>query len=269
MRYVFGIVKGSELPDLVRLFKEVRVIPLEEEEPVMIIVNEDNIESVEKDMLYLIIVDIKTLTKIRRVTVKTETKAVEAPKPSKPKEKPLIDVVYEKVKWSLSEFSEKLPFTVTDIVKEKDEDTGLWTFKFRLEKRDAIAASVHGAAKFILNHIMKIMAQEKFPEPLLLVISMEGKVLYIIADVVLDEIIKAILASKGLVLKDYMIIVDVANRMVEVTVLAEKSPDAKVGLFSGYKVAEEIAKVVKERLKISMKVKVRLKVGLFDYVKII
>jgi len=269
LRYVFGVVKGSELPDLVKLFEEVRVIPLNEEEPVMIIVNEDNIESVEKDMLYLVIVDMKALTKLRQAPVRMTTKTAEAPKPTKPKEKPLIDVIYDKIKWSLSEFSEKLPFIVTDIVKEKDEDTGLWTLKFRLEKRDTIATSIHGAAKFILNHVMKIMAQERFPEALLLVISMEGKVLYLIADVVLDEIIKAILASKGLVLKDYMIIVDVANRMIEVTVLAEKSPDAKVGLFSGYKVAEEIAKVVKERLKTDMKVKVRLKVGLFDYVKII
>ena len=267
MKHVFSVVRGSELPTLVKMFKEIRVIPLEEDEPVMTILNESNLEDLEEDALYLVIMSARNVPAPHQRPA--EGKREEKREAVKPKERPLIDHIYEKVKWALTEFSERLPFVVTDIVKERDEDTGLWTLKFRLEKKGIVTTSVQGAAKLIVNHVMKIMSQEKFPEPILVVISMEGKVLYLIADIVLDEIVKAILASKGLVLKDYVILVDVANNMVEVTILAEKSPEAKVGIFSGYKVAEEIAKVVKERLKTNMKVKVRLKVGLFDYVKII
>jgi len=256
VKYVFGVAKGSELPELVKTFQEVRIIPLEEDEPVLIILNETNLEEVDANSTYLVILRSSAVRGAPEIAPKEERK-------------PLIDEIYNKIKWSLTEFSERLPFIVTDIVKEKDKDTGLWVLKFRLERKGTVGTSIQGAAKLIVNHLMKIMSQEKFPEPIMVVVSMEGKVIYLIADIVFDEILKAILASRGLVLKDYVIVVDVANNIVEVTILAEKSPEAKVGIFSGYKVAEEIAKVVKERLGSNLRVKVKLKVGLFDYVKII
>ncbi len=273
VKYVFMFTEGKNVPELVRTFGEIRLIPLDEDEPILLLVNKENVEEVNPQAHYLVLISAEGLTKLKRreqskVVVETATKVEEKKEVGQPK-KSLIDIIYEKVKWMLSENADKLPFVVIDIVKEKDEEFNLWTLKFRLEKKGVIAASLYGAAKLIVENLLKIMNEEKYPEPLMVVISMEGKVLYVIADVVLDEVIKAILASKGLIIKDYMIVFDVANDMITVTILAEKSPDAKVGIFSGYKIAEEVGKVVKERLKTKKRVKVHLKVGLFDYAKIL
>ena len=269
MKHVFGVVKGSELVNLVKVIDEVRVVPLDEDEPVMIIVNKDNLDEVSENALYLVLMKVHKLSEL--ISPKPIEVAQESPKleEKKKEKKDLIDEIYEKMKWNISEIAQKLPFEIIDFIKERDEDLGIWVFKFRLEKKKSISVSPQGAAKMLLHHVLSVLKEEKFVEPLLLAISMEGKVIYLIADVVMDEMIRAVIASVGLVLKDYVAMVDVANNLAEVMVLAEKSPEAKVGLFSGYKVAEEIAKIVKERLKRKVRVRVKLKVGLFDYVKIL
>jgi len=267
LKHVFGVVRGSELLGLVELAEEVRIIPLEEDEPVMIIVNKENIENVDENALYLVLIKADKLSQILSLKLpKAEEVQREEEKSTK---RDLIEEIYEKIKWNLAEISNNAPFDIIDFVKEKDEDTGLWVFKFRLEKKKTISISIHGAAKMLWQYVMKVLKEERYPQPVILAVSMEGKVIFMIADVVLDEMIRAVATSVGLVLKDYIVLLDMANEMVDVIVLAEKSPDAKVGLFSGYKVSEEIAKVVKERMMRKLKVRVKLKVGLFDYVKIL
>lgn len=259
MKHVFGVVRGSELLGLVELAEEVRIIPLEEDEPVMIIVNKENIENVDENALYLVLIKADKLSQILSLKLpKAEEVQREEEKSTK---RDLIEEIYEKIKWNLAEISNNAPFDIIDFVKEKDEDTGLWVFKFRLEKKKTISISIHGAAKMLWQYVMKVLKEERYPQPVILAVSMEGKVIFMIADVVLDEMIRAVATSVGLVLKDYIVLLDMANEMVDVIVLAEKSPDAKVGLFSGYKVSEEIAKVVKERMMRKLKVRVKLKVG--------
>ncbi len=270
-KYAFIPLKGSELVSLVELYDEVRVIPLEDDEPVIIIVNRSTLKDVDSNKVYLALVPYEQLVQSALTKPKEEIEEeAEAKEEEEKKEKKgLIEELYEKIKWNFSEEVEKLPFNILSIDLEFEKDIGLWSIKFRIEKKGSIALSPGAVTKFIRDKVIQLMKEEKYPEPLLLVVSMEGKVIYTVVDVVLDDLLNAILSSRGIILKDYIIVVDLVNNILDVNIIAEKSPEAKVGIFSGYKIAEEVGKVVKERLRWKQRVRVKLKVGLFDYVKVI
>ncbi len=254
---------------LVELYDEVRVIPLEDDEPVVILVNRSTLKEVDSNKIYLALIPYEQLVQSALSKPREEAEEEETKEEEKKEKKGLIEELYEKIKWNFSEEVEKLPFNILSIDLEFEKDIGLWSIKFRIEKKGSIALSPGAVTKFIRDRVFQLMKEEKYPEPLLLVVSIEGKVIYTVVDVVLDDLINAILSSRGIVLKDYIIVVDLINNILDVNIIAEKSPEAKVGIFSGYKIAEEVGKVVKERLKWKQRVRVKLKVGLFDYVKVI
>ena len=267
-KYAFIPLKGNELTALVELYDEVRVIPLEEEEPVIIIVNRSTLKDIDSSKVYLALVPYSELLQAAVKTVEERKEETEEEKEEE-KGKSLIEEIYEKIKWNFSEEMDKLPFTIISIELEYEKDIGLWAIKFRLEKKGSISISVGAITKFIRDRVLQILKDEKFPDPILLVVSAEGKVIYTVVDVVLDDLINALLTSKGIILKDYIIVFDLINNIIDVNIMGEKSPEAKVGIFSGYKIAEEVGKVVKERLKWKQRIRVKLKVGLFDYVKVL
>ncbi len=270
-KYAFIPLKGSELVSLVEIYDEVRVIPLEDDEPVVVLVNRSTLKNVDSNKVYLALIPYTQIMKSALAKAESEQKSETSSKEEEKKEeeKSLIEELFEKVKWVFSEESEKLPFNILSIDLEYEKDIGLWSIKFRIEKKGSITLSLGAVTKFIRDKIIQFMRENKYPDPILLVVSMEGKVIYTVVDVVLDDLINAILSSRGIILKNYVIVVDIVNDILDVNIIAEKSLEAKVGIFSGYKIAEEIGKVVKERLKWKHRIRVKLKVGLFDYVKVI
>ncbi len=283
----FIILNGYELKEFVKKWGTVKVVSLSTDDPVLVVVDPQTADSVPEDHLFMVFLPLHILEELGRKKivirreetvappekVSAEEKVVKEKKEEKKEEKRTIDKwikeIANELKWTLVDLSEKLPFTVTDVDVEFDKDLNLWTIKVRLARTERISTSVLGASKLVLEYLQGLLNKEKFPEPVVVVVSLEGQTLFVLADVALDELIKTILTSKGLILKDYIMTIDVAEERIEAILVAEKSPQSKVGLFSGYKVAEEIGKVIKERLKWKGVVRVRLKVGMFDYIKVL
>ena len=278
----FIVLRGSEIREMVKKWGPLKVVSLETDDPVLVIVDPQTAESVPEDQIFMVFLPLKILTEIIKESkkIKLEEKIEEAPpeeveeeKKEEEKGEKTIDKwvkeIAERLKWTLVDLSEKLPFTVTDVEHGFDEDINMWTIKVRLARSEKISTSVIGATKVVLDYLTRILEEEKFPEPLIVVVSLEGQTVYTVADLTLESVIKSILISKGLIIRDYISTIDIGENRINVIIVAEKSPDSKVGLFSGYKVAEEIGKVVKERLKWNGVVRVKMKVGMFDYIKVV
>jgi len=277
---VFVVLKGYDVKEMIKKWGPLKVVSLETDDPVLVIVDPQSAESVPDDQLFMVFLPMRLIDealaeskKVKIKQVEEEEKMAKEEKEEKNKEERNIEEwikdIADKLKWTLVDLSDKLPFIVTDVEYGFDEDLNMWTIKVRLSRAEKISTSVLGATKVILDYLTKILEEEKFPEPIVVVVSMEGHTLYTIADLVLDDIIRSVLVSKGLIIKDYIGTIDVGENRINIIIVAEKSPDSKVGLFSGYKVAEEIGKVVKERLKWNGVVRVKMKVGMFDYIKVV
>ncbi|UXD22799.1 hypothetical protein IPA_08340 [Ignicoccus pacificus DSM 13166] len=280
----FIILRGDELKEFVKKWGTAKVVSLSTDDPVLVVVDKQTVESVPEDHTFVVFLPLPMLEelgkrKVKPRVIEEEVTPKEAEEEKKEEEKAekkeemteekWVKKITEQLKWTLVELSDKLPFTVTDVDSEFDEDMNMWVIKVRLTRTEKISTSVMGAAKLVLEYLNSILQNERFPNPLAVVVSLEGHTLYVVADIILDDLIKTLLVSKGLIVKDYIITIDLAENRINALVVAEKSPNSKVGLFSGYKVAEEIGKVIKERLKWKGVVRVKMKVGMFDYIKVV
>ncbi len=268
----FIVLNGSELKDFVRLYKVAKVVSLETDDPVMVIVDEHAIESIPDDQLFLVFVSLPLMFSIKKKAPQAEPieKEEETEAPEESEEDQLerkLKQIADFVKWELGDEKKRLPFRILDVSYEIDPDLKLWTLKVRISRVEKISVSVAGIAKILYSRILEKMQEIGFIEPLIVVVSLEGQTLYVITDTTLDSLIKTILTSSGLVLKDSIMTINIAENMINALIVSERSPDSKVGLFSGYKIAEEIGKVIKDRLKWKGVVRVKLKIGMFDYVK--
>ena len=272
----FIILRGHELKDYVKLYKVAKVVPLETDDPIIVIVDEQMLESVPDDQLFLVFVPIPIMFKMAKSTPtqatqeEIETEKEEEGVPEEKEENVVeskLKQLVEYVKWELGNENKRLPFRILDVGYEFDPDLNLWTLKVRMGKVERLSVSVVGVSKILHMQLLEKMQEIGFIEPLVVVVSLEGQTLYVVVDTVIDNLVKTILSSSGLVLKDSIITINVAENMVNALMVAERSPDSKVGLFSGYKIAEEIGKVIKDRLKWKGVVRVKMKIGMFDYVK--
>ncbi|ALU12541.1 hypothetical protein EYM_05005 [Ignicoccus islandicus DSM 13165] len=278
----FIILRGHELKDFVRLYKVAKVVSLETDDPIVVVVDEHTLDSIPDDQLFLVFIPLPLMFKIAKSApqptieeVREEVKEEGASSEGQLAEEIIEESITERklkqlvefVKWELGDESKKLPFRILDVTYERDPDLNLWTLKVRMGKVEKLSVSVVGVSKILYMNLIEKMQEIGFIEPLVAVVSLEGQTLYVVVDTVIDNLIKTVLTSSGLVMKDNLITINVAENMINALIVAERSPDSKVGLFSGYKIAEEIAKIIKDRLNWKGAVKVRLRIGMFDYVK--
>ena len=261
MKYLINLMKGNEIR---KIPQGLMYYIIELSEPPRII----TIDDVKGDEEYLILIP---LSSIAELLERHEEKAPELQQVAKEGEEKVkrrtVEKLVQKIIWSVTS-NTKLPFEIVDtkINMENDNIIRVNMILVATEK-GKLGFNVIGAARFLFSKILEEMKRSRFVLPILLTVSSEGKSASVLADIVIDEMIRSILLSHGLNLKDYIIIYDPQNDMLVAHVFAEKTEGVNVGMFSGYPIAEEIAKVIKSRLKWEGPVKVRLKIGIFDYVK--
>ncbi len=257
MKYLLNIVKGNEVRKLPQGL--IYYIIALTEPPKIVTMDE-----VRGDEEYLILIPLSSLAEI----LERPEKQIEAqqPKEEKKLKKRTIEKLIQKVLWSITS-TPNLPFEIVDTKISLEDDIIKVNMVLMATEKGKVGFNVIGAARFLSSKILEEMKRVRLVLPLLLTVNSEGKSASVLIDIVIDEMIRSILLSHGLNLKDYIIVYDPQNDMLIAHIFAEKTEGVNIGMFSGYPIAEEIAKIIKSRLNWKGPIKVRLKIGIFDYVK--
>ncbi len=263
MKYLMNIVRGNEIrkiPQGLTFY----IIALTEPPKIV------TIDEIRGDEEYLILIPVSA---IEELLEKSEEKGVEkAEEVKEEKEEKLqlkrrtIERLIQKIFWSITSTT-NLPFEIVDTKINLEDDIIKINLILVATEKGKIGFNVIGAARFLSSKMLEEMKKVRLVLPILLTVNSEGKSASVLVDIVIDEMIRSILLSHGLNLKDYVIVYDPQNDMLIAHIFAEKTEGVSMGMFSGYPIAEEIAKIIKSRLKWQGPVKVRLKIGIFDYVK--